>query len=68
VPYGDGCAGSTTISAPQRDASVRRAAEKSLATMVWTPRALRIEMTTRPIGPHPIATNLDEGDPWQLML
>src|SRR5450759_2923317 len=42
------------MSAPQREASSRRAAEKSLATIVCTPRALSRQMTARPIGPQPI--------------
>ena len=42
------------MSAPQRVASARRAAERSLATTVFTPRVFSSEMTARPIGPQPI--------------
>ena len=54
--YGESTAGSTTTSAPQRFARARRPGEKSLATMVFTPRALRWQMTARPSGPQPMTT------------
>ena len=52
--YGDSTAGSTTTSAPQARASARRPGEKSLAMTVRTPLALSMQITDRPIGPHPI--------------
>ena len=42
------------MSAPHLLPSTRRAAEKSLATTVRTPRALSMQMTASPIGPHPM--------------
>ena len=51
---GEPCFGSMMTSAPHACANLRRLAEKSLATTVFTPAALSIKMTPRPTGPQPI--------------
>ena len=66
--------GSTTLVAPMVEASSRRFAEKSAATMRSMPRRRRSATTERPTGPQPITTGTvsagmssrrDSSTPWR---